>query len=689
MKNCVCFIAGVFVVFQAGAQSRDTLTNHVDSIKTELIEEVVVNAVRKLTRESVEKTIVTVKGQQIFEGDNTIAILSKIPGVVVHGDRMLYDGIEIGSVMVNNRRINFNSQKEAMDYLRNLDNKAIRNLEILNRSAAHAAAGTGKILNINLDEPFLDGMSFHPTFNYSQGYVADKGLNVRTQIKKGRFSSNIFLGYTLNKDYRDQTVTNTYKEIAEVQDQHNNQVNNNNPLYANVDIQYNLNDRSYVGVSLSHNSVDIDEDTHSKIFIYRGVDLDSESNTTNLLTTKGGYTTTSLYINTKLDSIGQNIRLEINYNIYKIIREQSLVDNMNLADPASHQRIDRKTTLPNIALDYEKKIFKDVGLSAGLLYYYMDLHEDQPSRGRVDAFQYGEDIFAQYISILGKSKYFDYQLGIRGEATKNSFNNYYNIFPSISLRKQVGPTNIQLNLNRGITRPLGFMLSPNPVYINQFTARMGDPELSPSFMDIASATLSYKNWRLATSFYNFKNQISTIQTIDSDDERLVLNQFVNIGKRTQTDLTVSYGYRAKKLSLTPMVSYSVGQFRPGDDEESIRNNFSYFNLTSSYLISKTDRIDGGFRYYFTTKTLFNTIRPRHSLDLSYNKNMLNNKLNFQLFVKDLLRKNASRFNNVMPYFESMGEEYSDSRQVGISVRYSFQTGQNVKVEGPKSNISRN
>src|SRR5699024_7850114 len=118
-------------------------------------------------------------------------------------------------------------------------------------------------------------------------------------------------------------------------------------------------------------------------------------------------------------------------------------------------------------------------------------------------FKYSENVFAQYISVLGKTKYFSYQIGLRGEATSNSFTDYYDLFPSLSLRKDFKKLNVQLSYNRSIIRPTGYMLSPNLIYQNQYLARVGDPELSPTMRDLISSTFSYGSWRLSASYYNY------------------------------------------------------------------------------------------------------------------------------------------------------------------------------------------
>lgn len=655
-----------------------------------VLDGVEITTLRRITKESVDKTTIEVKNQQIFEGDNTVSILSKVQGVVIINDRILYDGVEINSVKVNNRNINFSSQKEMMDYLKNLDNKAIRNLEIYNQNAKFSASNSGKTLNVIIDQPLLDGFSFNPKINYSQGIYSDKDLSLFSQLKKGKISSNIFFSYGLNKDYSDQSSIINYKDINESQEQQNEVISDIKPFNINFDLQYDFNPRTYIGAAFKYNSMKLEDNTKSIVKLYKNSIQDSIFNNKNHLNVNGEYYTTSLYFNRKLDSLGQNIRLELNYNIYNTRNEQFLTNEiLNINQAEFSQKIDRKVYLPNISLDYDRKILGDANLSVGLLYYNMDNDENREIlNNQLSEFRYSENVFAQYISVLGKTKYFSYQIGLRGEATSNSFTDYYDLFPSLSLRKDFKKLNVQLSYNRSIIRPTGYMLSPNLIYQNQYLARVGDPELSPTMRDLISSTFSYGSWRLSASYYNYNNSINVLQKIDDSDSRLVLNQYINIKERSQADFTLSYNFRKKDITVTPMVYYSLGSFRLDKESEKIKNDFSYFNISTSYNITKTDRIDGAFRYFFKNKQLYNTTNARHSFDLTYNKSLLDNKLNLQFFVKDLFKGSIEKSQNILPSIDNISEEYRDSRQVGLSIRYSFNSGDNIKVDGTKKNVNR-
>ena len=103
------------------------------------LDELFITALKDLVKESVDKTTIKVKDEQFFEGDNTVTILSKIQGIIIMDSNIIYDGINITAVRVNNRPMTFTTQQEMMDYLRNIDNKTIQSIEIINPSSKYSA----------------------------------------------------------------------------------------------------------------------------------------------------------------------------------------------------------------------------------------------------------------------------------------------------------------------------------------------------------------------------------------------------------------------------------------------------------------------------------------------------------------------------------------------------------------------
>jgi|GEM_PF-5601103 len=655
------------------------------------IEAVAVTAIKSLTRESVDKTSIEVKGQQVFEGDNVIAILGKIQGVAVMDNKISYDGVEVTSVRINGRRMGFGSRRELMGYLNGLDNKAVKKLEIVHQSAKSSASNAGKTLNIVLDEPLLDGLSLNPTLRYSQGIRSEKGLTLFSQAKKGKLSSDIFFMYSLDRSLRDESATVLYRNTNERQEQHNELAGESRPLSLDAGVQYDFNPSTYIGVSYKYYAPNIDDATASRVQLYKNGVRDSVFDHRTSLATNGGYHTASLYFSRKLDTLGQNIRLELNYNRYGTANEQLLTGTAGGADLGGFRsKTDRKTDLPNASLDYDRKIFGGTDLSAGLLYYALDDAQDRTliPGGKSPLFAFSENIFAQYVSVLGSNKLFSYQIGLRGEATSNAFNSYYDLFPSIALRKDFNKLGVRLSYDRSISRPLGFMLNPHPVYLNQYLAWVGNPQLLPRMVHLLSSALSYKSWRLSANYYNYANDMVRLQTLDGSDDRLVVERFVNIDGKNTTDLTLSHNFRRKSISITPMVYYSIMDFKMDGTSGRIRNYFSYFSLSSSYNVTKTDRIDAAFRYYFENKLLYTTSEPRHSFDLTYNKSLMDRKLNLQVFVKDLFRGGRIKSRDVLPYVERSMDAYRDSRRAGLSIRYAFNFGESVDVDGTKNNVNR-
>ena len=105
-----------------------------------------------------------------------------------------------------------------------------------------------------------------------------------------------------------------------------------------------------------------------------------------------------------------------------------------------------------------------------------------------------EDIHSIYSTYSGKLKSLQYQLGLRGEYTKRSIAhsavaNPYTLdtldyFPSAHFSYDMSENNqFMTSYSRRINRPGGRDLDPFPSYMNQYTIRIGNPDLKPEYTD--------------------------------------------------------------------------------------------------------------------------------------------------------------------------------------------------------------
>ena len=185
-------------------------------------------------------------------------------------------------------------------------------------------------------------------------------------------------------------------------------------------------------------------------------------------------------------------------------------------------------------------------------------------------FKYEDDIFSAYTNYANKIFGLGFQVGLRAEEalTKSTQltlnqdyeNNYFSIFPSIYLLKQITTTNeIQASYSRRINRPNMFQLNPFIDYSDPQNLRKGNPYLKPEYIN--AFELSYNKYFptlsvTGTLFYRNVNDVINriFQVIDSTTS---LSTFDNISKSNTYGLEfILGGSIAKWWMLNGSISYS-------------------------------------------------------------------------------------------------------------------------------------
>jgi outer membrane receptor protein involved in Fe transport len=142
-----------------------------------------------------------------------------------------------------------------------------------------------------------------------------------------------------------------------------------------------------------------------------------------------------------------------------------------------------------------------------------------------------EDIHSIYSTYSGNVKAIQYMLGLRGEYTNRSIDHSkvdkpytldrFDIFPSAHLSYNLADkSQFMTSYSRRINRPDGRDLDPFPSYMNQYTIRIGNPELKPEYTD--SYEFSYmrkfnNSFVSIETFYRTTNNLMTrIQELKDD-----------------------------------------------------------------------------------------------------------------------------------------------------------------------------
>jgi outer membrane cobalamin receptor len=136
---------------------------------------------------------------------------------------------------------------------------------------------------------------------------------------------------------------------------------------------------------------------------------------------------------------------------------------------------------------------------------------------------YKEDIHALYSTYSGNLKMVKFEVGLRGEYTNRSIKNTnvstpytlnrFDFFPSAHFSYELfSKSQIMASYSKRINRPDGRDLDPFPNYMNQYTIRIGNPNLKPEYTD--SYELSFiknfeKSFVSVESFFRTTNNLIT------------------------------------------------------------------------------------------------------------------------------------------------------------------------------------
>lgn len=168
-------------------------------------------------------------------------------------------------------------------------------------------------------------------------------------------------------------------------------------------------------------------------------------------------------------------------------------------------------------------------------------------------FVYHDNVYAAYMMYNASIDNFNYQAGLRAEATITSSEqkatgeehdlDYIDLFPNLSLSYKMGMMDqIQFTYSRRINRPRVWSLNPYKDVSDPLNVRYGNPELKPEYTN--SFELGYvayigKHVLMPTLFYRQTTDVISSYSF-LDDEGVVNNTALNTGKGENYGLEMSY-----------------------------------------------------------------------------------------------------------------------------------------------------
>jgi hypothetical protein len=422
----------------------------------------------------------------------------------------------------------------------------------------------------------------------------------------------------------------------------------------------------------------------------------------------------SFELNKKLDTLGSEWDNDLFYNYTQNNSDQNFSTVYYFPFPflsGGNGRGDNKrnffTAKSDMKLKMGRRVTFETGVKTSLLFFknVADYFTETDGIGtkdnnRTNSFQYNENINALYLQ--GSKtfwKNFIVKLGTRLENTNMDghqiipidarFNIHRtDLFPYIYLSKKLitiagYELRSYLVYRRNITRPGYDQLNPFPRYVDQYLSEVGNPALRPQFTTNYEANISVDERPLLAVGINKTSDIFTNVIYQADSSNSVAYRtYDNLGKNKEVYLR---GLGAippgKKYFFVLGAQYNHNFYQGLYENKPLlfkKGTWTFFTYHQLKLDKHSQFTLSGF-VRFKGQQQFYELSNFGSLNTSINRQFMKQKLIVTLSMNDIFYTNQNDFTINQGRVNASGNRRSDTRRVGINIRYNF--GIRKKEEG--------
>ena len=681
---------------------RDTLIDLVAQTKSNKLDEVIVTSRTPLIKQDDDKTIVDA---EILANSSTNAfeVLEKTPGAIVDQDGNVYlNSATPATIYINGREIKL-SAADISSLLKSLPANSISKIEILrNPSAKYDAASSGGIVNIVLKKGVQLGTNGSVDASYFQGVYSTKTIGFN--VNKSDDKLNTYLSYNFTDRTSFSVLTSNRLNTDVTFRQYAFTKFPTITHYAGGGLDYQINKKLNIAYDVrftannNRSFVDNDIDIFSvRIVNQVGKDASIISNTGP--TFYLGNTVSTKY---KIDSIGSEWTNSLDYSFFKTDNKQ-LYQNIHIIPQKNTlfgegDILNKKNIVAfksDVVLKTKNKLTLEIGTKLNFsrsnnnAFFYADT-----STGRflntfqTNGFKYTENIASTYLQVAKTFKGFTVKPGLRLEYTDIigqqliPFDTVFkikrtNLFPYLFLKHNLGHLfgfKLIGNLlyRRSIIRPFYEALNPFPRYADQYTYDIGNPNLQPQFTDNYELSISANEFPVFSLGLNDIKNIFTTLTYQKNN--ILFRTYDNLGSNKEIYMRVVVGIPpGKKFFFYTGTQMNIINYNglyngvPFKYHRASWNVFMFQNYKPTPTFTAT--LNGWMRINGVAN--FFEIKTFGTLNATVNKSILKKKFNVILSVNDMLRTNIQNFTIDVPMFAANGQQFSDTRKIGIALKYNF------------------
>lgn len=561
------------------------------------LNEIVVSGKKIAAKEMLDRTVYDIPVNAKKIAVDGLDFLRQLPSVQID-----YFTESISIEGKRNIIIEVDGIRRNQEYLKKLHPSQIDKIELIHSPSGKYDPETDMVVNIISNSKIEYGLSGKVNAkllpNNTNNYLARLGFN----IDVGKEKLLLYLYGNTGADkylFNSNLYRNVGNSVAEID---GSKLNNGTNRDINTGIQYKINKKSILDLSLSY----LNHTQKVKEINY------------NLLSESEIYTeiyTSNKNLNTEKENIGSNLyfkhffddakehSIEYTFN-YNVDHTNNLNKNQN-SFYIFNETADSSTTLLSEENNTESKtigtqvnhilpLSPTLKFNSGLNFDYNNYSVDNRiSLSNSQNLQYLRQLGALYFELYKKFSHIDFKIGSRIEKTfitidNNQNNNYLSFLPYSFIQHKINNKNsIQLTYKRRVFNPKIEDLNPFESVIDSLTIKKGNINLRPAYRDKLQLkySLTYGKNNFTGSFMPglfFEYQTGIIQKITRpiDNSNTVEIMPVNLSNGFETGAGISLYSQIYKSIINAYFSYYFQHTDQYQDQVNAINNIGWRCRTS-------------------------------------------------------------------------------------------------------------
>ncbi|MBS9461340.1 TonB-dependent receptor family protein [Flagellimonas sp. 389] len=700
-----------------------TLGALIISLETTALDEVVVTAKKPTLKRLPDRLVFSVENTVISEGSSW-DIIKSTPGVIVNQEELQIRG-QSATVYINDRKVQLSGQ-EVKDLLEGFSGANIKSVEVIYNPPARYEAEGGSILNITTSKNIVPGYKGSVNASLTQAVFPKYSFGTSHYYKTEKL--NLFANYSispkkeLRKTNKGINFIDDTDEVFANWDTNYEQINKSQAQNGTIILDYDFDENNSLNLT-SNLAFNLNQEQTSRL---RTEIRDGQSQLDSTFTTQNntGLDDTNLafdltYVR-KLKKPGAQLSVNGHYTYYNGQSLQNLNSDYFNAngnflrafafDTDAQQDIhiftgqaDYSTPIANASIESGLRI-SSIASESMVDFFNFSGVDNEVDASLSDDYDYDENVYAAYFSLVRNWEKWSMKLGVRGELTnakgtsltlgETNSQNFFEPFPSLYvLYSPSDKHSFSFDYGRKIARPKYNDLNPFRYFFNENDFEEGNPFLRPNFSNNFNINYTLNSEFFFDVYYRDNgSNIAYLVFQDNDAQTLVeLKQNVLASKSYGLDFTISksilpfwfmYAYTSIFHEEETFLAEESGDQRFTAEVDGV-----YGYLANYLTLSKDGTLTGELTMTYLSQFLFGSYISDSQLNLTLGlrKSLFDNRAVISIAAEDLLEQYIPTYTSRYLNQDNFYRRRPEAQFIRVGFTYNFG---NFKLQDNKKEIEK-